>query len=654
LFLEALKQRMKQDYDYILIDSRTGVSDASGICSVQMPDSLVVCFTLNHQSIEGAAAVASSVYDQRRRSEPGIQIFPVPMRIEIGEQQKLEVRRDYARKQFDLFPAHLARDKQGDYWSEVEVLYVPYYAYEEILAPFGDRGGQTVSVLASAERLTGYLTKDDPLGEIDQFESVPDDQRQEVLSVYSREVSAELALQASRTEEQQLAAIAETIFESLSVDEQEEARRLFTRLVSVPPRGVEETYARVRVRKRDLGIVDKHLVDELLYRKVLSFQEDEDLEDGNLEDSFELSDDGLATSWQRLNDWLTTDREFLLWRQGLGLAMAKWEDEKRGDDALLHGAFLKEAQHYHAQRGADLNKRESDFITTSVRADSLSKRTVNELKLESHKIRYLNQRLILWGSVVLLVVIAAVSIGYQFAFHRERTFVFFGLQPRTYEGEWSDDFLLSIDRKPEQSKWDYPRDGSWTIVRGEGQADDDGALLVSGKNVGQINIAPQVLTNFNTEFKVRFVHGTKAAWMLRLQSDKKRGYLFVLEKTVQIISDKPIKSVAIKGYVITQGKPDMLDTELHDFPLPDCCQDDDAFRIRGEIEGNQFRFRITVESTAPPDQSPEPNYYGVECFIRPFTDARSLFPYGNMGFLELEDGDAMQLEYLRVSETPAR
>ena len=55
VFLEAVKERMREEYDYILIDSRTGVSDASGICTVQMPDLLVVCFTLNHQSIEGAA-----------------------------------------------------------------------------------------------------------------------------------------------------------------------------------------------------------------------------------------------------------------------------------------------------------------------------------------------------------------------------------------------------------------------------------------------------------------------------------------------------------------------------------------------------------------------------------------------------------------------
>jgi len=43
-FLEAAKEYMEV-YDYVLIDSRTGVSDTSGICTVQMPETVVICFT---------------------------------------------------------------------------------------------------------------------------------------------------------------------------------------------------------------------------------------------------------------------------------------------------------------------------------------------------------------------------------------------------------------------------------------------------------------------------------------------------------------------------------------------------------------------------------------------------------------------------------
>ena len=60
-FLEAAKQTVRDEYDYILIDSRTGVSDTAGICTVEMPDSPVLCFTLNEQNIVGAAHIARRV-----------------------------------------------------------------------------------------------------------------------------------------------------------------------------------------------------------------------------------------------------------------------------------------------------------------------------------------------------------------------------------------------------------------------------------------------------------------------------------------------------------------------------------------------------------------------------------------------------------------
>ena len=59
---------MKSNYDYTLIDSRTGLSDIADICTVHLPDILVDCFTLNNQSIEGAAEIAR-VIDQRYHPE---------------------------------------------------------------------------------------------------------------------------------------------------------------------------------------------------------------------------------------------------------------------------------------------------------------------------------------------------------------------------------------------------------------------------------------------------------------------------------------------------------------------------------------------------------------------------------------------------------
>ncbi len=159
-FIEALKSRMKEEYDYVLIDSRTGVSDTSGVCTVQLPDVLVVCFTLNRQSIEGASAVAASVEALRQKlaGAAPLRIFPVPMRVEKAEKEKLDLAHDAAIDQFAPVLAHVEESKWKQYWGDVEVLYEPFYAYEEVLSTFRDTLGQPTSMLASMERITAWLT----------------------------------------------------------------------------------------------------------------------------------------------------------------------------------------------------------------------------------------------------------------------------------------------------------------------------------------------------------------------------------------------------------------------------------------------------------------------------------------------------------------
>ena len=60
-FLDALRALLKATYDYVLIDSRTGLSDIADICTLHLPDMVVDCFTLSTQGIEGAAKVAAQI-----------------------------------------------------------------------------------------------------------------------------------------------------------------------------------------------------------------------------------------------------------------------------------------------------------------------------------------------------------------------------------------------------------------------------------------------------------------------------------------------------------------------------------------------------------------------------------------------------------------
>lgn len=155
-FLSMLSESMRAHYDYVLIDSRTGLSDTAAFLTMGMPDTVINCFTLSTQSIDGALNVASQI----RSARPGtpVRILPVPMRVEDAEQIKLEAGRDYAREKFASYLTDREPGTVERYWGEVEIPYKPFYAYEEILATFGDRGRQENTLLAAYERLARMIT----------------------------------------------------------------------------------------------------------------------------------------------------------------------------------------------------------------------------------------------------------------------------------------------------------------------------------------------------------------------------------------------------------------------------------------------------------------------------------------------------------------
>src|SRR5208337_2860966 len=125
-------------------------------------DALVVLYTLNNQSIEGASSVTAHINASRHgKSEEPFRIWSVATRIELAEQEKLETRRQFARERFSPFLETLAglRGQQDEtYWGEMEIPYVPYHAYDEILATIFDQPGYPNSVLAALERLTARIT----------------------------------------------------------------------------------------------------------------------------------------------------------------------------------------------------------------------------------------------------------------------------------------------------------------------------------------------------------------------------------------------------------------------------------------------------------------------------------------------------------------
>lgn len=89
--LERLRKDWVTDYDFVLIDSRTGWADIASICTAHLPDRLVLVFTANEQSIGGAVDVANRANQARDRmpyDRPKLAVLPVLSRFDSRVEYK--------------------------------------------------------------------------------------------------------------------------------------------------------------------------------------------------------------------------------------------------------------------------------------------------------------------------------------------------------------------------------------------------------------------------------------------------------------------------------------------------------------------------------------------------------------------------------------
>lgn len=389
-FIEAVRQRARAQYDYVLIDSRTGVSDTAGICSVQLPETLVVCFTYNNQSIKGASAVARSALAMHEKlveeklqlqragkTQPSsmigetlrpYRIFPVPMRVDSGESDRLAIRQAYAHTMFSDLVDHIRAETLGEYLKSVEVPHTSFYSYEEVLAPFKDDPHDPKTVLAAFLRLTRYVTDRD----VTEFNlPITPEQRQDILYRFaeiSQAVSKQARSESQReTEEQVLARTAESALAMLPDAQRTNAQRVLLRLVRVGREEEGGGNTTLRVPLTDFDDREKEVIDHLISHRVVTLVTPSSSA-GSSDTAVTVADPRLLTAWRTMADWINRDRDFLLWRQQLRNYLSDWERNGRDPGALLSGRVLNEADLMAHRRGGDLTRSEVEYIDRSRRS----------------------------------------------------------------------------------------------------------------------------------------------------------------------------------------------------------------------------------------------------------------------------------------------
>ena len=130
--IENLRKWAKNNYDIILVDSRTGLADAAGICTMQIPDAVALCFILNRQNIDGIAKIGAAIRMQRGDA---IALRLLPMRVarqNTSEESDARARAHWELKRVGGFPAEaIIKD-----FRNLAVLAADNVPFYETLAPF--------------------------------------------------------------------------------------------------------------------------------------------------------------------------------------------------------------------------------------------------------------------------------------------------------------------------------------------------------------------------------------------------------------------------------------------------------------------------------------------------------------------------------------
>ncbi len=171
LLMRLLAERLAARYHYVLIDSRTGLTDISDICTTLMPVKLVVVFTPNRQSLTGLVDLIARATKYRRHSDDlrPLLVFPLPSRVELSEPRRRDTWRwgdeklgieGYQRLFEKIFKEVYALPKcdLSPYFEEIQIQHLAPYAYGEEVAVLIERSGDIHSLTRSYRTFTERLS----------------------------------------------------------------------------------------------------------------------------------------------------------------------------------------------------------------------------------------------------------------------------------------------------------------------------------------------------------------------------------------------------------------------------------------------------------------------------------------------------------------
>ena len=384
--IRAFAERLAERYSYVLIDSRTGVTDTSGICTMLMPEKLIVVFTPNRQSLMGVKDLTERAVEYRQQSDDlrPLVVFPLPSRIEMSEKELRERWRSeegigYQPLFENLFRElyHLPHCNLGSYFDEVQIQHMPRYSYGEEIAVLLEPHVDRLSLTHAYQCFTDWLVKQQA-----PWKSLAGTTSKSLLDEQNK--------------------LAEAAFARLTPIEQDLIKRTFPRLVRVASPDEVGGDTGQQINLSELSEEAQALMRELAKARLVVIEQGAASFSATVsiasvstqivvgQDSasrgatVRAADESLIRGWQRLQGWLNEDREFLLWRQALRRNLAEWE-QHRDRGALLSGVPLHIALEHQRLRPLDLNQAEHGYIKASQQAEREAEREAQATLLKAEE-----------------------------------------------------------------------------------------------------------------------------------------------------------------------------------------------------------------------------------------------------------------------------
>jgi hypothetical protein len=158
----VLAEVLARRYDYVLVDSRTGVADLGSICTMLLPDKLVLVFTPNEQSLRGALDAGWQAVKGRKEltASRTLPIFPLASRVEEGEHTLQGTWIGKARRGFErLFREAYGREsvELGTYFGAIRIPHRSFYAYGERIAAEDEPSTEAGSLAQAYHRFANWV-----------------------------------------------------------------------------------------------------------------------------------------------------------------------------------------------------------------------------------------------------------------------------------------------------------------------------------------------------------------------------------------------------------------------------------------------------------------------------------------------------------------